>query len=53
MAPAIFVDNQNGKVRLVIGAAGGTRITTTVAQVTTIVAYNPYIKFIVHPRHKI
>lgn len=33
MAPVIFVDNQSGKVRLLTGAAGGTRITTTVAQI--------------------
>ena len=33
MAPAIFVHKETGRVRLVIGAAGGTRITTTVAQV--------------------
>nr|XP_022290433.1 gamma-glutamyltranspeptidase 1-like isoform X2 [Crassostrea virginica] len=33
MAPAIFVHKETGRVRLVIGAAGGTRITTTVAQI--------------------
>lgn len=43
MAPVIFVDNQSGKIRLVTGAAGGTRITTTVAQVTTVVADISYI----------
>ncbi|XP_061178533.1 glutathione hydrolase 1 proenzyme-like [Saccostrea echinata] len=34
MVPAIFIDKKSGKVRLVIGAAGGSRITTTVAQIS-------------------
>ncbi|XP_062589611.1 glutathione hydrolase 1 proenzyme-like [Saccostrea cucullata] len=34
MVPAIFINKKSGKVRLVIGAAGGSRITTTVAQIS-------------------
>ena len=33
MTPTIVVNSRTGKVRLVIGAAGGTRITTSVVYV--------------------
>ena len=33
MAPTVVIRSDSGKVRLVIGAAGGTAITTTVAYV--------------------
>ena len=33
MSPAIIVNKSTGKVKLVTGAAGGSRITTTTAQV--------------------
>ena len=33
MSPTIVIDEQNKRVRLVTGAAGGSKITTAVAQV--------------------
>ncbi len=34
MCPTIILDKHSGQVKMVVGGAGGTNITTSVAQVT-------------------
>ena len=41
MVPTVIVDSTTGRVRSVIGASGGTRITTSTAYVTF--QFNPFI----------
>lgn len=43
MTPAIVVDDSSGRVRLVVGAAGGIRITTSTAYVYLSVAQNCFL----------
>jgi gamma-glutamyltranspeptidase/glutathione hydrolase/leukotriene-C4 hydrolase len=43
MTPAIVVDSSSGRIRLVIGAAGGVRITTS-----TVYVIFPFDSFTIH-----